>query len=139
MSNETILDRFNVEWPPCVTMLQGHGTDYDLEARKLTMGFAATEAFCHSGNVVQGGYITAMIDAVMAYAAMGVPDLCEGVATLEIKVSFMAPGRPGPMVATGRVVSGGRSIGYLDGDLHQDGKLIATATSTVKFLRARTD
>ncbi|MGY8995922.1 MAG: PaaI family thioesterase [Alphaproteobacteria bacterium] len=139
MTNETILAGLNVEWPPCVAMLQGHATDYDLEARRLTMGFTAIEAFCHSGNVVQGGYTTAMIDAVMAYAAMGLPDFCDGVATLEIKVSFMAPGRPGPMVATGRIVGGGRSIGYLDGDLHQDGKLIATATSTVKFLRARTD
>jgi uncharacterized protein (TIGR00369 family) len=139
MTNETILAGLNEEWPPCVAMMQGRATDYDLEARRLTMSFVATPEFCHSGNVVQGGFITAMIDAVMAYAAMGVPDFCEGVATLEIKVSFMAPGRPGPMIATGRIVGGGRSIGYLDGDLHQDGKLIATATSTVKFLRARTD
>lgn len=138
MSSETVLERLNAAWPPCVTLMQGHATEFDLDARKLTMMFTAAPEFCHSGDVVQGGFITEMIDAVMAYAAMSVPDLCEGVATLEIKVSFMAPGRPGPMEATGRVVSAGRSIGYLDGELHQNGKLIATATSTGKLLRART-
>lgn len=137
MTNDDVLDWLNSQWPPSVETLQGSATAFDLDARRLTMAFVAGPGFCHSGDVVQGGYITAMLDAAMAYAAMGVPDLCEGLATLEIKVSFMAPGRPGPMEATGRVVSAGRPIAYLDGELHQNGKLIATATSTGKLLRAR--
>jgi uncharacterized protein (TIGR00369 family) len=137
LSNNDVLTRLNGAWPPCVALLGGHAVAFDLEACELVMTYQPTPEFCHSGNIVQGGYITAMIDAVMAYAAISIPDLCEGVASLEIKVSFMAPGRPGPMEARGRVVNAGRSIGHLDGELHQNGKLIATATSTVKFLKAK--
>ena len=73
----------------------------------------------------------------MAYATIGWPDACDGVATLEIKVNFISVGNPGKMTGTGRIVHHGRSIAYLDAELRQDDRLIATATSTVKLLRAR--
>ena len=134
IEEKDVLDWLNGQWPPSVETLQGSATAFDLEAQRLVMRFVAGPSFCHSGNVVQGGYITAMLDATMAYACMAVPGLCETLASLEIKVSFMAPGRPGVMEATGHIVSAGRSIGFLDGELRQEGKLIAKATSTVKFL-----
>lgn len=30
--------------------------------------------FCHSGDVIQGGYIKAMLDALMAYVVIGLPE-----------------------------------------------------------------
>ncbi len=138
MTDAEILAWLNNQWPNSVTTLDGYGERYDQERKTLEMTFTAIDAFCHSGNVVQGGYITGMLDAAMAYAMIGWPDTCDGVATLEIKVNFISVGNPGKMKGVGRIVHHGRSIAYLDGELHQDDRLIATATSTVKLLRART-
>ena len=137
MNDEQILAKLNAQWPNSVTTLDGHGQRYDQENKTLEMSFTAIDAFCHSGNIVQGGYITGMLDAAMAYAMIGWPDACDGVATLEIKVNFMTPGHPGKMNAIGRIVHHGRSIAYLDAELRQEGRLIATANSTVKLVRAK--
>jgi uncharacterized protein (TIGR00369 family) len=56
--------------------------------------------------------------------------------TLELKVSFIAAMKVGRIVGTGRIVHRGRSICFMDGQLHDsDGKLLATATATSKIGR----
>ncbi len=137
MTNEEILADLNGQWPNSVTTLDGYGVRYNQDDKTLEMSFTAIDAFCHSGNIVQGGYLTGMLDAAMAYVMIGYPDACDAVATLEIKVNFIAPGQPGKMSGVGRIVHHGRSIAYLDAELRQEGRLIATANSTVKLLRAK--
>ncbi len=139
MTNNEVLAWLNDRWPNSVKTLDGYGERYDQERKTLEMSFTAIEAFCHSGNVVQGGYITGMLDAAMAYTMIGWPGTCDGVATLEIKVNFISVGNPGKMKGVGRIVHHGRSIAYLDAELHQEDRLIATATSTVKLLRTQKD
>ena len=137
MNNEEIVDFLNAQWPPSVAILKGQASRFDKDQLRLEMTFETHPGFCHSGDVVQGGFISGMLDAAMAYAAIGMPGLCDMVATLEIKVSFMQVGRDGQFSGTGRVVHAGRSIAYLDGELFQNGQLVAAATSTVKLMRAR--
>ena len=137
MTNSEILEFLNGQWPPSVTTVNGQATGFDKSAKTLEMVFEAVPMFCHSGDVVQGGYITAMLDALMAYVVIGLPEGCPMVATLEIKVNFMTPGRPGPLNGTGSVVHMGKSIAYLSSELRQEGRLVATATSTVKLLRPK--
>ena len=137
MTDDEILTWLNGQWPNSVTTLDGYGERYSQERKTLEMSFTAIDAFCHSGNIVQGGYITGMLDASMAYVMIGWPDACDGVATLEIKVNFISVGNPGKMKGIGRIVHQGRSIAYLDAELRQDDRLIATATSTVKLIRAK--
>jgi acyl-coenzyme A thioesterase PaaI-like protein len=55
---------------------------------------------------------------------------------LEIKVNFISPAKVGRVLGTGRIVSRGRSICFLEGQLHDDqGKLLATAMATSKIGR----
>ena len=137
MNNSDIVAFLNSQWPPSVTTLKGIATHFNQVDKTLTMDFETDLRFCHSGDVVQGGYISGMLDGVMAYAVIGMPDLCDMVATLEIKVSYMRTARNGKFSGTGKVIHAGRSIAYLDGQLYQDDKLVAAATSTVKLLRPK--
>ncbi|MFT5112523.1 MAG: acyl-CoA thioesterase [Parasphingorhabdus sp.] len=137
MTNEEVVKFLNGQWPPSVDTLKGIATGFDRDEMRLKMDFETDLRFCHSGDVVQGGYISGMLDAVMAYAAIGMPGLCNMVATLEIKVSYMQTARNGEFTGSGRVIHAGRSIAYLDGELYQSGKLVAAATSTVKLMRAK--
>ena len=137
MTNEDILGFLNGQWPPSIETFKGVATDFNQEDMTLTMGFETDLRFCHSGDIVQGGFISGMLDGVMAYAVIGMPELCDAVATLEIKVSYMRVARNGIFSGSGRVVHAGRSIAYLDGQLYQDDRLVAAATSTVKLLRSK--
>jgi len=98
------------------------------------MSFEATPEMCHSRIIVQGGFITAMVDSAMAYAAMGASEGRAAVPTLEIKVSFLKAGNPGTLVSRARVIRLGKTVGFLEAELYQSDELIATASSTIRLL-----
>jgi uncharacterized protein (TIGR00369 family) len=54
--------------------------------------------------------------------------------TLEIKVNFVSPAKVGRVLGTGRIVSRGRSICFMEGQLHDEqGTLLATGSATSKI------
>jgi acyl-CoA thioesterase len=104
---------------------------------RARLEYQAGQHMCHSGGVVQGGFVTGWIDAAMAHAAiaMGGPDIVP--MSLELKVSFFAPARPGSVIAEGWVERRGRSTCFFEGRLLDPaGKVLAKASSTL-MLAAR--
>jgi uncharacterized protein (TIGR00369 family) len=137
MNGNDIVVFLNSQWPPSVNTLKGHATNFDANTNTLEMSFVAKPEFCHSGDIVQGGYISGMLDSVMAYSVYGCPTVEALVATLELKVSFFNVGNSGSLRGIGRIIKLGRSISFLSGELYQGEKQIAAATSTVKMLYPR--
>ncbi|RTL72231.1 MAG: PaaI family thioesterase [Hyphomicrobiales bacterium] len=109
-----------------------HIVSYDAETQAATAGFTVRREYCHTnGTIAQGGFITAWLDAAMAQAAIRATDHAYGVASLEIKVSFLERVGPGEGRAVGRVVRLGKRVAFLEGELfNPDGKLAAQASST---------
>ncbi|MFL0414642.1 PaaI family thioesterase [uncultured Sphingomonas sp.] len=106
-------------------------------AGRAVLEYRAGTHMCHSGGVVQGGFVTGWIDAAMAHAAIAMsgPDVVP--MSLELKVSFFAPARPGLVVAEGWVERRGRSTCFFEGRLlDTNGKVLAKASSTL-MLAAR--
>src|SRR4029453_5965893 len=89
---------------------------------------------CHSGGGAQGGFICARIDSAMAGAGFArSPDLTP--MTLELKVSYFAPVRPGRVIAEGWVERPGRSNCFSEGRLVSlDGQVLAKASSTIRLI-----
>lgn len=101
-------------------------------AGRARLEYEAQPGMCHSGGVVQGGFITGWIDAAMAHAAIA--RFGDGVVpmSLELKVSFFAPARPGLVIAEGWIERAGRRTCFCEGHLlAPDGTVLAKATSTV--------
>ncbi len=101
-------------------------------AGRARIEYQAGAHMCHSGGVVQGGFISGWIDAAMAHAAIAMagPDVVP--MSLELKVSFFAPARPGLVVAEGWVERRGRSTCFFEGRLSDaSGKVLAKASSTL--------
>lgn len=101
-------------------------------AGRATLEYRARPEMCHSGGVVQGGFVTGWIDAAMAHAAIAAngPDVTP--MTLELKVSFFAPVRPGLVIAEGWVERAGRKTCFYEGHLKDEsGKVLAKATTTM--------
>ena len=101
-------------------------------AGRATLEYEARPEMCHSGGVVQGGFVTGWIDAAMAHAAIAANGMDVTPMTLELKVSFFAPARPGRVIAEGWVERAGRRTCFYEGRLSDtNGTVLAKATSTI--------
>lgn len=101
-------------------------------AGRAVIEYQARPEMCHSGGVVQGGFVTGWIDAAMAHAAIASLGNTVTPMSLEIKVSFFAPVRPGLVVAEGWIERRGRKTCFVEGRLlDREGKVLAKGTSTV--------
>jgi uncharacterized protein (TIGR00369 family) len=136
MEPAEVLERLRRTRQPCIeTLGGGHVLEVDPEAGRIKMRFEAGPSFCHSGDIIQGGFITGMVDSAMAHAAIVRGHFSVAVPTLELKISFFSPGRPGTLIAEGWVVRWGRSTAFLEGSLtNADGETIAKASSTVRLV-----
>ena len=88
------------------------------EAGIVEMAFNATDKLCNKWGGIQGGNVAAMLDDAMAFAIGLNLDWGQISPTLEIKVSMLAPARPGRILAVGRVLRRGRSVGFVEGELY---------------------
>ena len=134
-NDQEMLELLRKRTPPCLLMLGGHIDAVDTTAGSATLSFKLTHDFCHSGDIVQGGFITGMVDAAMSHALIARTGAGSAVPTLEIKVSFFEPGHPGRFRAVGQVARQGRSTAFLEGTLYneQDG-IVAKATATARIV-----
>ena len=130
--------------PPGAADLQaalGHQRtlERDAVAGRMVQEFAVRPAFCHSGGIAQGGFVTGWIDSTMAGAAIARSGGTLSPVTLEIKVVFYRPARAGTVVrAEAWVDRWGKATAFLEGCLlDADGRMLAKATSTVRLLPLR--
>jgi uncharacterized protein (TIGR00369 family) len=118
--------------PPCARLLGW--TPIEVEPGFARIQFEAREQFLNPGDVVQGGFLAAMLDDTMGPAAVSLLGPGFFSPTLEMKVSFLRPARAGRLVAEGRVVHRGRSVVFLAGSLRDgSGSLVASATATSRI------
>ena len=97
--------------------------------------YRATMAMCHSGGIVQGGFITGWIDAAMAYVVIATTKRQFSPLSLEIKISFLKAASPGLVIAEAWIEKLGRSTCFLEGRLlNEAGDVLAKGTSTAKLV-----
>ncbi len=124
--------------PPCLKVLGVHGLRMNEAENTLELDFDVDESCCHSGNIVQGGFVTAMLDASMAHAVIMRADELVPVPTLDLHVSFFAPSLAGRFTAIGKIIRMGSSVGFLEASLKNEaGEITAQATSTVAVRQKR--
>lgn len=132
------IERLNKHFPPFMELLGGRVVDAHPETGELTMTFLVGEGLCHSGDIVQGGFITAMLDAAMSHAVFAYDDTVATLASLEISTRYLEATRAGALRAQGRIVRLSHKTAFLDGQLFSpEGRLLATAQSVAKIIRKR--
>src|ERR1700710_2248146 len=99
-----------------------------------TIGWDAPQDYCFpsaGGPVVQGGLVTALLDAAMGGACWSVLDPEQAFLTADLRVEFLRPTRPGMLTSTGTVVRRTRRVVFCAADLFDaDGVLLATSRCT---------
>ena len=134
MTSEEIIRHLNSRRPQFLTDMHCEITDVDPQSGNCKMGFEITERYCHSGTIIQGGFVTAMLDAVTSHAAFAANPKARAVSTLEVKVTFYEASRMGKLHAVGRVDKMTRNFAFLSGDLFDEaGVRTASITATAKI------
>ena len=82
-------------------------------------------------GVVHGGAIASLIDTASAFAVLTQIDLDELVTTTDLTIHYLRPAARGRMIATARIVRGGRRLFVLSVEVHDEAQaIIATAVTT---------
>lgn len=122
--------------PPPVATLVGF-TITEVEPGRSSIEFEATARHANPMGTLHGGILCDVADAAMGVAYASTLGESESFATLELKINFLRPFWSGGLVASGRVVSRGRTIGLTECDITDaDGRLVARASSTCMTLAA---
>ena len=138
MNDQQLIERFNAHAPTFIKMLGGRIIAADAKSQSCTFEFDISRDFCHSVDVVQGGFVTAMLDAAMSHAAFAISPDVVNVSSLEIKTNYLEPTRAGRLRADGFILKSGYKLAFMEGRLYDAGGLLTATTSTVaKLVRAR--
>ena len=131
--------KINLNEPPkFLSILGSQGFNYDKRKGIAEMKFLIGDDLTHSnGTIVQGGFITAMLDASMAHLLILKGESKINPLSLNVNVAFLAPGKPGEFVASSKIDRLGKSVAFTSATLHQGDLLIATASATNKLIQLK--
>ena len=105
-------------------------------AGECTMRMEAGEQHSNPMGTIHGGILCDIADAAMGMAFFSTLEEGESFTTLELKINYLRPFWTGTLLAHGKVVSRGKTVGLTECRVVDDKeRLIAHATSTVMALR----
>jgi acyl-coenzyme A thioesterase PaaI-like protein len=64
-NKEMMIEKTNSHGPKFIAMMGGQLINFDTDKTACTFEFNISKDFCHSIDIVQGGFVTAMLDAAM--------------------------------------------------------------------------
>ena len=92
----------------------------------------------NSWGAAHGGVIMTMLDYVMSAAVRGHYGVDGGVLTVDMSVGFMNAALGDIVHAEGRVLHGGKSTAFCEGEARDEaGKLLAKAIGTFRLLQEK--
>lgn len=85
---------------------------------------------------VHGGVFASIIDAAAFWALFyEIEDPAAGATTVDLKLNYLAPAASGKLIAKGRRIKLGKTLGYADAAVTDErGRLLAHGTSTLMIL-----
>lgn len=134
----TAPDRLLATWNACgfyrLVGMEVVRADADGSAFEISIDDRHLQAY----GTAHGGVIAGLLDAAMGLAILARLPEGEGCATIEMKVNFTLPARPGPLTGGGRVLHEGRRIVTASAEaLAEDGALVAVAQGTFQRFEER--
>lgn len=86
--------------------------------------------------MVQGGFVTAMLDTAMSHAVMALNKDIINISSLEIKTTYLEPTRAGKLRVEGWAVRKGYKVAFVEGHIYNENDVLtATASSVAKLSR----
>lgn len=97
---------------------------------------ADAAVYANPMGTVHGGVLCTIADAAIGVTHWSGLEEGESFTSIDFRINFFRPVWKNHLVATARLINGGRSVSYYECSItREDGKLVAHATSTVMTLR----
>ena len=136
MTKQDRIDQLNANTPSFFAMMGGVLVDFDTEEGSCTIEFDISHDFCHSVDIVQGGFVTAMLDASMSHAVFTSFPEVTAVSSLDVNTSYLEPTRAGKSKVVGKIVKLHYKTVFLESQVYNEtGVLTAIASSVAKLGR----
>jgi uncharacterized protein (TIGR00369 family) len=105
----------------------------DGEAR---LSFEALEEHLNPAGTLHGGVLATLVDTAMGQAVRSATGDDDVPATSQLTVTYLRPGKPGPLTVTARVRTKGEHLTVCEADVEQDGRALVHAVATFALLHS---
>ncbi len=102
-------------------------------AARLTLH--AADEHLNPAGTLHGGVLATLVDSAMGLAARSAHDGDGAPATSQLTVTYLSPGRPGPLTVTAQVRKRGEHLLVCDADVEQEGRTLVHAIATFAVVR----
>jgi len=102
------------------------------EEGRAVVSLRAEERHLNPNGTVHGGVVYTLVDVSMAEALKTMAEGDERPVTIEIKINYLEPGKPGTLTSTAQVRKGGKRLVIVEAEVAQedDDEIVALATGT---------
>jgi len=138
------MKKLNAEYVHRVNQLVNHSPYFELLSMKILdvgLGFSLLEINLAEKHLqpfgfVHGGVFASIIDAATFWAIFyEIEDQKAGATTVDLKLNYLAPAVSGKLIAKGRQIKLGKTLGYAEAEVtDENSKLLAHGTSTLMIL-----
>jgi len=98
------------------------------------IAFEVTDEHLNPAGTLHGGVLATLVDTAMGTAVRSVTGDDDVPATSQLTVTYLRPGRPGPLEVTARVRTKGEHLTVCEAEVEQDGTAIGHALATFAVL-----
>jgi uncharacterized protein (TIGR00369 family) len=96
--------------------------------------FEAREGHLNQAGTLHGGVLATLVDTAMGQAVRSATGHDDVPATSQLTVTYLRPGKPGPLEVTARVRTRGQHLTVCDAEVEQDGRSLVHAVATFALL-----
>lgn len=119
--------------------LRGHISAIDSDNNWIELSYEPDEFFFQAEQIIQGGATATMLDFAMAFAALAAVQDGQSVTTVNLNIAYLRAAKAGKLRAIAEIERRGRSLIFTRARLlQQDDVVVATGTSTLSVITART-
>ena len=124
------------EIPDFLKILGFHDAYLNDENDEWIVEFIPTKDITHSnGTIVQGGFVSGMLDASMSQHLIFLSGGKQAPLTLDLNVKFLKSCVPDhKVISKSKIIKKGKSIAFTRGELIQNDSVIAIATASSKLV-----
>lgn len=102
---------------------------------RATLTMEADDRHLNAAGTVHGGMLATLVDTTMGAAIHSVAE-DETPATSQLTVTYLRPGKPGPLTVTATVRKRGDRITICEAEVEQDGKSLVHALATFALIQS---
>jgi uncharacterized protein (TIGR00369 family) len=98
--------------------------------------FEAREDHLNPAGTLHGGVLATLVDTAMGQAVRSATGDDDVPATSQLTVTYLRPGRTGPLEVTARVRTRGEHLTVCDAEVEQEGRSLVHAVATFALLHS---